>query len=243
MTDAPGVQLPFCRIEDQPNQADASADAIIGRLVAKIAQLEEQLYARDFQGISDHGTPNCMPGSQVRHATTALSVTNDMKPAFPMSCGGRRQRRQSDHAHRGILAALPNGLVQHWVRPEHAACPGAKQLTTQPCIGSPSRSHVSWTAVSPACRSAGDGDGGETSAETRMAAQSIVEATHQIDATADAAVTLKAQLQAASAVQAGLQSEIASTPQQYGEGQVSKMCSLHRALPTYGWENMHSERA
>jgi hypothetical protein len=56
MADAPGVQLPFCRNEEQPPQADAAADAIIGRLVAKIAQLEEQLYARDWQGTSDHGT-------------------------------------------------------------------------------------------------------------------------------------------------------------------------------------------
>jgi hypothetical protein len=76
MADAPGVQLPFCRNEEQPLQADAAADAIVGRLVAKIAQLEEQLYARDWQGTSDHGISwrHAKKPCLCCCATTALSV-------------------------------------------------------------------------------------------------------------------------------------------------------------------------
>ena len=76
MTDAPGVQLPFCRSEDQPDQADAAADAIIGRLVAKIAQLEKQLYARDWQGTSDHGTswPHARKSGLCTNSTSNFEV-------------------------------------------------------------------------------------------------------------------------------------------------------------------------
>jgi hypothetical protein len=56
MADAPHVQMPFCREEEQTLQSDSPADAIIGRLIAKIAQLEEQLYARDLQDYSGQGT-------------------------------------------------------------------------------------------------------------------------------------------------------------------------------------------
>ena len=56
MADAPDVQMPFCREEEQTHQSEAAADAVIGRLIAKIAQLEERLYARDLQGSSVQGT-------------------------------------------------------------------------------------------------------------------------------------------------------------------------------------------
>lgn len=77
-----------------------------------------------------------------------------------------------------------------------------------------------------------------------MAAQSIDQATHDRDVAAHAAVTLTAQLQAASAGQADSGPEIA-TLRKHGEQQVSRLpsvCSLHTALPTCRCENMHSER-
>ena len=75
-----------------------------------------------------------------------------------------------------------------------------------------------------------------------MAAQSIVEATRRTHATADAAVTLTAQSQAQAAGQADSESQIASTPQEYAERQVSRLprlCSLHTALPMCRCEKMH----
>jgi hypothetical protein len=72
-----------------------------------------------------------------------------------------------------------------------------------------------------------------------MAAQSIVEATRRTDATADAAVTLTTQAQAAG--QADSESQIASTPQEHAERQVSRLprlCSLHTALPMCRCEKM-----
>lgn len=46
MSEAPAVQ--FCR-RDQPNHAETAPDIVIGRLVARVAELEEMLYQNDLQ--------------------------------------------------------------------------------------------------------------------------------------------------------------------------------------------------
>lgn len=45
----PPVQLPFSREDESNGDAGSAADAIIARLMAKVAQLEDQVYARELE--------------------------------------------------------------------------------------------------------------------------------------------------------------------------------------------------
>lgn len=128
MAVAPPVQLPFCREDEQNQDTDSAADAIIGRLVAKVAQLEEQLYAHELQDSSLQGV--CLSAGGCRAwcsidaacmlqcAASKWPLCRCLKPFSAHMCR-RRQCSQLDVSHRGVPAALllrPGIAVQHGVR-------------------------------------------------------------------------------------------------------------------------------
>ncbi len=49
------MQMPFCRTE-QPQELGNAPDVVIGRLVSRVSQLEQQLYAHQLQDDDTDGT-------------------------------------------------------------------------------------------------------------------------------------------------------------------------------------------